>query len=135
MSEATVVHVVCAVFVDPKGRCFSVKRSPESRLGGLWEFPGGKIEAGESPVDALLRELKEELDLDASQLAPFCSLTPVRHKYDFGTVELLPFLLRCRERPIFILTEHTDSCWFRPKEAKNLAWAPADIPILAQLDW
>lgn len=135
MCEAKVLRVVCAVFVDREGRYFAVKRPPDRRLGGLWEFPGGKIEPGETPEDALVRELNEELEFEASHLELFCSLTPVRHEYDFAIVELVPFLLRCHETPVFTLMEHTDFCWISRKEANALAWAPADIPILEQLDW
>jgi len=127
------VSVVCAVLMDNEGHVLAVKRPLGRQLGGLWEFPGGKIELGESAETALLRELKEELDLNHSELGKFHNLRPVMHAYDFAVIQLIPMLIHCCKRPNFTLSEHTDFCWIHPEKATNLVWAPADLPILREL--
>lgn len=110
---------------------FLATRRPEGkRLGGLWEFPGGKVEEGESADDALRREVREELCLVLEDLK---AMVPVVHEYSFGKIELRPYLARCRVRPEICLTEHTASRWVRWAEVGELEWAPADIPVLEEL--
>jgi 8-oxo-dGTP diphosphatase len=127
----TPTEVVCLVLRDHNGFILAMQRPPGKRLGGLWEFPGGKVEANEPPSDALRREIKEELHLDLGELSP---LPPVEHTYDFGTIRLLPFLSKGGERPTLTLTEHTAAKWIDPREWSLLDWAPADIPILEALN-
>lgn len=127
------VPVACAALADPDGRLLAVQRAAGRTLAGFWEFPGGKIEPGESPESALRRELVEELDLDLSGLGEFAPLSPVTHAYDFATIRLIPFLIRCRARPSLRLLEHADHRWIAIGEAGALDWAPADLPVLAQL--
>ena len=82
------VPVVCAIIVRDD-RIMLAQRPPDKKLGGLWEFPGGKVEAGESSEDALHRELQEELGCSVritQTLAPFV------HAYDWGRIELIPFV-------------------------------------------
>ncbi len=133
MREGKIIPVVCAVLVDHEDRFLVVKRPHGGRLGGLWEFPGGKIESAESPESALHRELKEELDLDISCLGQHVSLRAVKHAYDFALIWLVPFLVRCGERPPLKLLEHTELRWIGFDGANDLAWAPADVPILGEL--
>lgn len=125
------VDVVCLVLVDGTGNVLATQRSPDKRMGLLWEFPGGKIDAGEAPEDALRREIREELHLELP--ASLQTLTPVHHDYDFGHIHLIPFLAFCAERPVFTLTEHVDARWLDYPAAQALAWAPADLPILGEL--
>ncbi len=124
------ITVSCLILLDAQNAFLATQRPPEKSLGGLWEFPGGKVEDGESPEDALRRELREELHLNVGSLHP---LTPVTHQYDFGTNRLIPFLARCDARPKIWLTEHTAFQWVTLEEADRLAWAQADLPILAEL--
>jgi len=122
--------VVCLVLQDDEGRIFAARRPLEKSLGGLWEFPGGKVDPGESPEIALRREIREELCIDLTELSPLASIT---HAYDFGVIHLLPYLAKCEQHPDIRLTEHTEFCWVSLEEALSLEWAPADLPVLAML--
>lgn len=126
------IPVVCAVLVDAEDHFLAVQRPARKSLAGMWEFPGGKVEDGESPELALRRELLEELDLDLSLVGICEPLTPVTHIYDFATIRLIPFLVRCDKRPALHLVEHVDHCWITTADCE-LAWAPADIPVLAEV--
>jgi 8-oxo-dGTP diphosphatase len=95
-----------------------------------WEFPGGKVEDGEDHQSALRRELQEELCIEVGDLN---ALAPVTHAYDFGTIRLWPFLCRCEQPPRLKLVEHTDFVWSSLAEFRSLDWAPADVPVLAEL--
>ncbi len=122
--------VSCLVLVDARGTWLATQRPHGKTLGGLWEFPGGKVENGESPENALRRELREELHLTVGSLEP---LAPVTHCYPFGSIRLLPFLARCRIRPPLVLNEHIRAQWLDADTAQTLPWAPADLPVLAQI--
>lgn len=109
----------------------ATRRPPGKKLALHWEFPGGKVERGESPLEALTREIAEELRISIDQVFP---LHPVVHHYEFGNIELLPFVSRCIDRPVIDLTEHTALLWVPPEHAKSeLTWAPADLPIIDQV--
>ena len=126
-----VLLVVAAALVDRDGRVLLAQRPEGKAMAGLWEFPGGKPKPGETPEAALLRELKEELDIDteASCLAP---LTFASHPYpDF---HLLMPLYVCRvwqgsPRP----KEGQRLAWVRPDEMRDWAMPPADRPLVAML--
>ncbi len=123
------IDVVCAVIYDETGRLLACRRSPHKHLGGLWELPGGKIEPGESPAEALARELLEELGIEVEVETP---LVPVSWNYDRGPIRLLPFacrILRGTPRPL----DHDELRWCAPPDIGTLEWAPADLPVLAQL--
>ncbi|MCC5807219.1 MAG: (deoxy)nucleoside triphosphate pyrophosphohydrolase [Opitutales bacterium] len=122
--------VSCLVLVDARGTWLATQRPHGKALGGLWEFPGGKVEQGESPEDALRRELREELHVHVGPLEP---LTPVTYDYAFGAIELLPFLARCGERPALVLNEHIRARWLDSAAAQALPWAPADLPVLPEV--
>lgn len=124
------ITVSCLILLDSQNAFLATQRPPHKSLGGLWEFPGGKVEKGESPEEALRRELREELHLSVDSLIP---LTPVAHHYDFGSIRLIPFLARCEHRPALELVEHSAACWANSESANSLEWAPADLPILAEL--
>lgn len=124
--------VVAAALVSPEGRVL-VQQRPEGRsMAGLWEFPGGKVEAGESPEAALVRELREELGIGvgAAALAPaaFAS-APVGSRH----MILLLYICRAWEgepRPL-----HASALqWVRPQEMRTLAMPPADLPLVDALD-
>jgi 8-oxo-dGTP diphosphatase len=132
-SPSFLIHmliVTCLILIGPDGRVFATRRPWHKSLGGFWEFPGGKVEVGESPEEALRREIREELHLELGALK---ALTPVEHEYDFGKIHLLPFLARCRERPAVHLVEHIDARWIAPADFATLEWAPADVPILGEI--
>lgn len=125
------VLVVAVALVDADGRVLVARRPEGKPLAGLWEFPGGKVAAGELPETALIRELREELDIDvtASCLAPF---TFASHAYP--EFHLLMPLYVCRRwqgqvRPV----EGQKLAWVRPNELGAYAMPPADAPLVALL--
>ncbi len=122
-------EVVCGVIEDDAGRFLACLRPADKHLGGLWEFPGGKVEADESPEAALVRELCEELGIEVAVEA---ALDAVEWTYDRGQIRLLPFLCHII-RGIPSPLEHADIRWCAPCEFENFEWAPADLPILEQL--
>ncbi|OFU50376.1 (deoxy)nucleoside triphosphate pyrophosphohydrolase [Aerococcus sp. HMSC10H05] len=123
------IHVVGAILIKDQ-RILCAQRGGEKSLAYLWEFPGGKIEAGETAQAALKRELAEELEITVD-LAPdiFDDST---YEYDFGRVHLTTIICQLKEgEPI--LTEHEAIKWLKPNELKNLDWAPADLPAVEKL--
>ncbi len=122
-------EVVCAVIRDDIGRILVGLRPRGKSLGGKWEFPGGKVDQGESPEEALAREIREELDLE---IAVAVALEPVDWQYPELHVRLLPYVCRiCRGE--MKLMSHEQVSWFTMDELDLLEWAPADVPVLAQL--
>lgn len=122
------INVVGAVFVR-NGMVFAAQRGSRMSLPGMWEFPGGKIEAGETPQEALKRELEEEL-LCGAEIGELVESTT--HEYEFGVVTLTTFY------STFVngepqLTEHSDIRWVPVSELGGLNWAPADIPAVNRL--
>ncbi len=121
--------VVACALVDPDRRIFMAQRPAGKSMAGLWEFPGGKVENGETPEEALIRELKEELSIDvtASCLAP---LSFASHAYD--EFHLLMPLYVCRKWSGFIQpTEGQKTGWFTLAELTDLPMPPADAPLVA----
>lgn len=125
-----IIRVSCLVLMDRSKAIFAARRPEGKSLGGLWEFPGGKVETGEDPETALRREIDEELNLKIGDLTP---LTPVTHAYDFATIELIPYLSHCKVHPTIQLIEHEESCWIPLETADSLPWAPADVPIVEEV--
>ena len=129
-----VVLVAAVALIDPDGRVLLARRPPGKSMAGLWEFPGGKVEPGETPEAALIRELHEELGIDtwASCLAP---LTFASHAYaDF---HLLMPLYACRKwQGIVTAREGQDLAWVRPGDLRDYPMPPADLPLIPVLrDW
>jgi 8-oxo-dGTP diphosphatase len=130
-AEKPVVLVVAVALVDVDGRVLIAKRPPGKKMAGLWEFPGGKVDAGETPEQALIRELKEELGIDTRQscLAP---LTFASHAYD--DMHLLMPLYACRVwQGDPVPKEGQELAWVRPVKMKDYPMPPADIPLIAML--
>jgi 8-oxo-dGTP diphosphatase len=125
------VLVAAAALIDADGRVLITRRPEGKSMAGLWEFPGGKVEPGETPEETLIRELKEELDIDtsASCLAP---LTFASHAYpDF---HLLMPLYVCRKwQGIVRPTEGQATKWVRARDLRSYEMPPADLPLIAPL--
>lgn len=132
MSEGLPTVPVSAVaLIDRDGRVLLAQRPAGKRMAGLWEFPGGKIETGETPEAALIRELGEELGIDTAEscLAP---LTFASHSYD--DFHLLMLVYVCRKwsgtpRPL----EGGELAWVRASRLRDYDMPPADIPLIPVL--
>lgn len=124
-----IITVVGAIIIRD-GQILCAQRGGSKTLPYLWEFPGGKIENEETPHQALIRELAEELLIEV-ELEPTI-FEKVSYEYDFGIVNLSTIIgfLKIGEP---ILTEHKEIKWVKPAELLELEWAPADIPIVNKL--
>lgn len=122
------IHVVGAVLVDGE-TVLAAQRGKSMSLPGMWEFPGGKIEQGESPQEALRRELKEEL-LCTAEVGEHLETT--EYEYDFGIVILSTYVCRLLDG-VPQLTEHDEIRWVAVPDLPSLLWAPADIPAVERL--
>ncbi|RYD19172.1 MAG: (deoxy)nucleoside triphosphate pyrophosphohydrolase [Verrucomicrobiaceae bacterium] len=121
--------VVCGVIENAEGLFLACQRPEGKHLGGLWEFPGGKVDAGESPREALARELREEL---AVEVEVGKALSPVVWDYAGKRIRLLPFLCTITGGELQAL-EHQAMRWCAPTHFESLQWAEADIPILGEI--
>ena len=123
--------VAAAALVDVDGRVLICQRPEGKQLAGLWEFPGGKLEAGETPEACLIRELNEELGIEvkAACLAPFVFAS---HTYD--DFHLLMPLYLCRRWDGFVeRREHQALAWVEPMKLADYPMPPADAPLVAYL--
>jgi 8-oxo-dGTP diphosphatase len=124
------VPVVCAIIVRDEFIMLA-QRPPDKKLGGLWEFPGGKVEAGESAEEALHRELQEELGCTVRITQ---TLAPFGHAYEWGSIELIPFVCELAEgSPEPHAHEHTALVWVEREELSAYELAPADVPLVGVL--
>lgn len=124
------ITVVAAIWQDADGRYFLAQRAAHKSQGGLWEFPGGKVEAGENEKAALKRELQEELGIDVV-VNEF--LVEATHKFSEDlTIILRAYSIHCSKFDV-TLFEHKACGWFNKTEIKNLALSPADLPLLELL--
>ena len=126
----TAIEVVAVALIDPQGRFLLQRRRADRQHGGLWEFPGGKVEAGESALSALIREIDEELGIGLDPDQP-CFLASVADPDD----GLVISLYTCR------IWQGTPRCldaaaigWFLPHELTALAMPPLDRPLAAALE-
>ncbi len=122
------IHVVGAV-IEENNKILCAQRGQTKTLPLKWEFPGGKIEEGETLQEALKREINEEMRclIEIGE-----QIDHTVHEYDFGIVHLTTFHCKLIEgRPV--LTEHLSIKWLLPNELTLLDWAPADIPTIEKL--
>ena len=128
--EKVTKEVMGAVFFE-NGRILVMRRAPFMSCAGSWEFPGGKLEAGETHEAGLARELREELHIEA-RIGEF--LTDNRHEYEFGTVHLSVYRVLSWQGEI-VLTVHDDMRWVPLGELASLpGLLPADIPVARALE-
>lgn len=119
--------VVCAVILH-NNLILATQRGPSMDLPGKWEFPGGKVDAGEGEEAALIREIKEELALIVS---PLQRLVPVIHHYPAKTIELVPYICSLESGSVTLL-EHAAFRWCSKEELTALDWAEADVQVAEQ---
>lgn len=119
------LHVACAI-IEQDGKVLAAQRSAAMSMPLKWEFPGGKIEAGESPEECLNRELKEELGIS---VLIGTALQPATHSYADFTVTLYPFTCRLAGG-VITMHEHHDLQWILPQRMTELDWAAADLPVI-----
>ena len=127
-SISRLVLVSACVLVDIDGRVLLTQRPEGKFMAGMWEFPGGKVEAGELPEDALIRELKEELAIDITRdcLAP---LTFASHGYENFHL-LMPLFVCRRWEGIVRGLEGQQLKWVNSKKLRDYPMPPADIPLI-----
>ena len=126
-----IVLVVAVGLIDVDGRVLIAQRPEGKKMAGLWEFPGGKVDPGETPEVALIRELKEELNIDTKEscLAPF---TFASHAYD--DFHLLMPLYLCRRWWGSVAPQEGQAVkWVRPVRLGDYPMPPADKPLVAML--
>ncbi|MEE8203728.1 MAG: 8-oxo-dGTP diphosphatase MutT [Alphaproteobacteria bacterium] len=128
---AEVVLVAAVALIDADGRVLLARRPEGKAMAGLWEFPGGKVEAGETPEAALVRELDEELGIEVapSCLAPF---TFASHAYEDFHLLMPLFVCRVWEGPVRP-REGQETAWVRPARLRDYPMPPADEPLVAML--
>lgn len=122
------ITVVCAVIIQ-KHRVLATQRGPGQDRPGKWEFPGGKVQPGESETRALEREIDEELQV---KIRPGYRLTPVIHHYPNVSICLIPYLCRLSAGEI-TLSEHSAYRWCTADELEQLDWAEADRPVVREV--
>jgi 8-oxo-dGTP diphosphatase len=129
VSISTRLHVVAAIFLY-KNRVLAFRRASQKPQGGLWEFPGGKVEAGEAPIDALKREIFEELGFECVVLRVFdTSETVVEGKI----IRLETFVCEAPKPQGLQSQDHDDFRFVSSSEASRLDWAKPDLPALIRL--
>lgn len=119
------IKVTAAIIID-SGKVFIAKRKPPGKMPGKWEFPGGKIEDGETPEQCLNRELREELGVE---VAVGDCIGINEHQYDFYKVALAAYKVRILSGKIR-LTDHSDMAWVKAEDLSAYDFAPADIPFV-----
>lgn len=123
------IKVVGAIIENDNNEILCALRSPRMTLPNMWEFPGGKIEAGETLKEAIEREIKEELNCEVEFIDSFNDNT---HEYDKFIVNLIT--VKCRlVSGIPTVSEHSKLIWLHRENLLSLKWAPADIPAVEQL--
>jgi 8-oxo-dGTP diphosphatase len=131
MAPKPLLLVAAAALIDTDGRVLICQRPEGKQLAGLWEFPGGKVEAGETPEAALIRELEEELSIKVAQacLAPFVFAS---HEYE-GFHLLMPLYLCRKWEGRLERREHEAIAWVKPAKLGDYPMPPADAPLVAWL--
>ena len=128
MEVDCMINVTCAIIIKD-GKFLVTQRSATMKLPLKWEFPGGKLEEGESEVDCIKREIKEELNIEIDVIQKMKNSI---HDYGKFKINLIPFIANYISGAI-ILSEHANYMLLQKSELLNLDWAEADLPILNEL--
>ncbi len=123
------IDVVCGIISNSEDRIFIARRKAGKSMAGKWEFPGGKLEEGESGLEALKRELIEELGMNVKDILP---LTVSVHHYDTFSIRLIAYTCEFVSAT-YELTDHDAYEWVKPEELTNFDLAEADRPLLSML--
>ncbi|MNK03702.1 8-oxo-dGTP diphosphatase [compost metagenome] len=124
---AVFIDVTCAIIENEAAKVLVAQRGAQMKLPLKMEFPGGKVEPGERPEACLIREIKEELDVNIEIIS---SLSANQHSYSDFSINLIPFICRIKDGEI-VLREHEMCHWVAIDELLSLDWAEADIPIVS----
>ena len=122
------LHVTCAI-IEHDSKILICQRSEQMKLPLKWEFPGGKVETGESKEDCLQREVQEELGLE---IEVGTALTVVEHHYPEFSLCLYPFLCKWAGGSLAI-AEHAQAIWVNKSELQDYDWAEADVPVVNEI--
>ena len=122
------LQVVGAMLVNEEGRILSTLRPLGKKLGNYWEFPGGKVEKGESKEEAIVREILEELDCHIEVEEKIGENT-----LDYGDVIITLTVFQCRMKNEVNIKEHAAFVWIKPENLLSLVWAQVDIQILEKI--
>ena len=112
---------------NSNGEYLITRRASSESMAGWWEFPGGKIEAGESAEECLVREIKEELNLD---ITVGKELGQSFYEYEHGAFEIIGLLATCAEAEEILLTVHDDASWIKPEDLTQIKLLPADVLLV-----
>ena len=126
-----IIRVTAAIIESDDKILIAQRKSEDDIFGGLWEFPGGKIEEGETPEECMARELKEELNIEV-EVGEL--ITSNKHKYPHGIFELLAYAVK-HISGVFILHDHDEIKWVTIDEMTNFEFPPADTPIINYLKY
>ena len=126
------IKVVCGIIIENR-RLLAARRGENMSHPLKWELPGGKIEAGETPGQAVIRELKEELGIDVSLLNPLQARESLVHDYGMKKIELIPVFAEIKEGSRPAAAEHHEIRWICADEAAGLDWAEADSRLLLKM--
>lgn len=127
------IHVVAAVVVREDGKILCARRGNARNpcVAWKWEFPGGKVEIGETPENALMRELREEMNFEIRIVS---KITNVRHAYPTIKINMDAFFcVPADETANFTLREHAEARWLTPETLATLDWAAADKPVVEKI--
>lgn len=123
------IDVVAAIIKDEEGKILIAQRNLKKSQGGLWEFPGGKIEANETREDAIIREIREELNIDVKVVCFFAEKV-----FNYPDKDINLIALECSKiNGVIKLLEHEDYRWVNSSELENFEFAPADMFIVEKL--
>jgi 8-oxo-dGTP diphosphatase len=124
------IEVVAAIIIEnSKILCVQRGENKYSYISKKYEFPGGKIEAGETKEDALKREILEELKMEIYDLKEFITIS---HQYPDFNIIMHSYVCKSQEKQV-TLSEHIDFCWLTKDNLNQLDWAEADVPIVNEL--
>ena len=125
------IDVVGAIIIDNQNNIFCARRKDIGKMALKWEFPGGKVELGETLKESLIREIKEELDLNITILNNFLT---IRYEFALFTILFHTFICECQEMN-YILNHHSEAKWLKKSELLELDWTELDLPIVRKLMW